>query len=80
MIKNGNASISNKTPNDPQSFIKTNHATKAGEVAAIADSYIDLSRIAEEQKYDRFYAVCTKLDDSPESIVALNKRRWEIEE
>lgn len=80
MIKNGNASISKKKPNDPKRFIKTNHATKEGEVAAIADSYIDLSRIADEEKYDGFYAVCTNLDDSPESIVAVNKRRWEIEE
>lgn len=80
MIKNGNASISRKKPNDPKRFIKTNHATKEGEVAAIADSYIDLSRIADEEKYDGFYAVCTNLGDSPESIVAVNKRRWEIEE
>lgn len=80
LIKNGNASISKKMPNDPKRFIKTNHATKEGEVAAIADSYIDLSLIADEEKYDGFYAVCTNLDDSAESIVAVNKRRWEIEE
>ena len=80
MIKNGNASISKKKPNDSKRFIKTNHATKEGEVAAIADSYIDLSRIADEEKYDGFYAVCTNLDDSPESIVAVNKHRWKIEE
>lgn len=80
MIKNGNASISKKKPNDPKRFIKTDHATKEGEVAAISDSYIDLSLIADEEKYDGFYAVCTNLDDSPESIVAVNKRRWEIEE
>lgn len=80
MINNGNASISKKKPNDPKRFIKTDHATKEGEVAAITDSYIDLSLIADEEKYDGFYAVCTNLDDSPESIVAVNKRRWEIEE
>lgn len=80
MIKNGNASISKKKPNDPKRFIKTDHATKEGEVAAITDSYIDLSLIADEEKYDGFYAVCTNLDDSPESIVAVNKHRWEIEE
>ena len=80
LIKNGNASISKKKPNDPKRFIKTYHATKEGEVAAIVDSYIDLSLIADEEKYDGFYAVCTNLDDSAESIVAVNKRRWEIEE
>ena len=30
--------------------------------------------------YDGFYAVCTSLDDEPETIVKVNKRRWEIEE
>ena len=43
-------------------------------------SYIDESVIAEEEKYDGFYAVCTNLDDSVSSIVKANKRRWEIEE
>lgn len=36
--------------------------------------------IADEEKYDGFYAVCTNLDDSVNSIVKANKRRWEIEE
>lgn len=80
LIKNGNASVSKKRPNDPKRFIRTDHATKEGEAAVIADSYIDLSLIADEEKYDGFYAVCTNLDDPPESIVAVNKRRWEIEE
>ena len=64
MIKNGNASISKKKPNDPKRFIKTTHATKEGEVATIADNYIDFALIADEEKYDGFYAVCTNLDDS----------------
>lgn len=80
LIKNGNASVSKKRPNDPKRFIRTDHATKEGEAAVIADSYIGLSLIADEEKYDGFYAVCTNLDDPPESIVAVNKRRWEIEE
>lgn len=80
MIKNGNASISKKNPNDPKRFIKTTHATKEGEVATIADNYIDFTLIADEEKYDGFYAVCTNLDDSAEHIVSVNKRRWEIEE
>lgn len=80
MIKNGNASVSKKKPNDPKRFIKTNHATKEVEVAAVADNYIDLTLISDEEKYNGFYAVCTNLDDSAEHIVSVNKRRWEIEE
>lgn len=37
-------------------------------------------RIAEEEKYDGFYAVCTTLEDDIKDIIEVNKRRWEIEE
>lgn len=36
--------------------------------------------IAGEEIYDGFYAVCTSLADEAESIIKVNKRRWEIEE
>lgn len=37
-------------------------------------------KIAEEECYDGFYAVCTTLEDDIETILRINKRRWEIEE
>ena len=80
MVDSGEKTINKKKQNDPKRFIKTDHATKDGEVADQAISYIDESVIAEEEKYDGFYAVCTNLDDSVSSIVKANKRRWEIEE
>ncbi len=43
-------------------------------------SYIDQSIIEAEEKYDGFYAVCTNMEDDAETIVKVNKRRWEIEE
>lgn len=36
--------------------------------------------IAEEKKYDGFYAIETNLDDDVPEILAVNKGRWEIEE
>lgn len=39
-----------------------------------------MKKIAEEERYDGFYAVCTNLDDNAESIVRINHKRWEIEE
>ena len=30
--------------------------------------------------YDGFYAVVTNLDDDVQDIIAINKRRWQIEE
>ena len=80
MVESGERTINKKKQNDPKRFIKTDHATKEGEVAELSVSYIDESVIADEEKYDGFYAVCTNLDDSVSSIVKANKRRWEIEE
>lgn len=80
LVESGEKTINRKKQNDPRRFIKTNHATKEGEVAEQAVSYIDQSIIDEEAKYDGFYAVCTNLNDSISSIVNANKHRWEIEE
>lgn len=80
IIESGEKTVNKKKQNDPKRFIKTDHATKEGEVAEISVSYIDESVITDEEKYDGFYAVCTNLDDSINSIVKANKRRWEIEE
>lgn len=80
IIESGEKTINKKKQNDPKRFIKTNHATKDGEVADKSVSYIDQTVIENEEMYDGFYAVCTNLDDSISSIVKSNKRRWEIEE
>lgn len=80
LVEHGYASSGKKKQNDPKRFIKTDHATKDGEAAEIAASYIDQSIIENEEKYDGFYAVCTNLDESISNIVKANKRRWEIEE
>lgn len=80
MIAKGESAIGRKRQNDPKRFIKTDHATADGEAADTAASCIDRSLIASEEQYDGFYAVCTNLEDTPESIVKVNKRRWEIEE
>ena len=80
LVDDGYTSSGRKKQNDPKRFIKTDHATKDGEVAELSESYIDYYVIEEEEKYDGFYAVCTNLDDSIGSIMKANKRRWEIEE
>ena len=80
LVESGEKTINKKKQNDPRRFIKTDHATKDGEVAEKAVSYIDQSIIEDEAKYDGFYAICTNLDDSISSIVRANRRRWEIEE
>lgn len=80
IIASGSKEINRKRQTDPKRFIKTEHATSDGEVANISASFIDNELIATEEMYDGFYAVCTNLEDTPESIIKINKRRWEIEE
>lgn len=80
MVQKGTASISKKRVNDPKRFVKTDHATSDGEVAEKTVSYLDHNLIASEELYDGFYAVCTNLEEPAETIVKVNKRRWEIEE
>lgn len=80
MVAGGGTAALKKRQNDPKRFIRTDYATSDGEVADKAASYIDQRVIDAEEQFDGFYAVCTNLEDKPETIVKVNKRRWEIEE
>lgn len=80
IVAGGGSAAGKKRQNDPKRFIKTDYATPDGEVADRSASYIDQRTIAAEEQFDGFYAVCTNLEDGPETIVKVNKRRWEIEE
>lgn len=74
------SSVKRKNGNDPKRFIKSNHCTDEGEIAEHEDLYIDDKVIAREEQYDGFYAVCTNLEEEIETIIKINKGRWEIEE
>ena len=41
---------------------------------------IDEAKIAEEEKYDGFYAVATNLEDDARKILAISKKRYQIED
>lgn len=79
-VDNGKSSVEKKRQNDPKRFIKADHVTSDGEVCSNTAYYIDRDAVAREEIYDGFYAVCTNLEDDAQSIVKINKRRWEIEE
>ena len=53
--------------------------TYDGEVAERDVYYINDEVIAQEERYDGFYAVCTNLEDEAQEIVSINRRRWQIE-
>lgn len=66
--------------NDYKRFVKKTKITVDGEVAKKELYEMDDERIRKESQYDGFYAVCISLDESPEVIIRINQRRWEIEE
>jgi len=72
--------LKHKRQTDYKRFIKEGHATPDGEAADLTVYDIDTEKIAEEEKYDGFYGVCTNLEDDVSSIIRVNKWRWQIEE
>lgn len=68
-----------KGPNDVRRFMKRLAKSKNGEDAVV--SYVlDEDKIAEEEKYDGFYAVATNLSDPPRDVLAAAKQRYKIED
>ena len=80
MVSNGKIKKQRKNPNDPARFVGKTAATEDGEAADI-HYYIDEEKIAEEEKYDGLYAVCTDLlDDDVSDILKVSEGRWQIED
>lgn len=79
-IEKNPSSLSRKNPSDNKRFLTTTHCTKEGEVAKTKIHSINEEAIAKEAMYDGFYGICTNLDGDISQIIAINKRRWEIEE
>ena len=73
LLKNMNPDDYKKGSNDVTRFIK--------KVGRGKDKYeIDTDKIAEEEKYDGFYAIATNLDDNAKDIIAINEQRYQIED
>lgn len=80
MIAGGSLKKQRKNPNDPARFVNRLAVTREGEKADI-HYCLDLERIAEEEKYDGLYAVCTDLlDDDVSEILKVSEGRWQIED
>lgn len=86
-IRNGNAAPNSK---DFRKYITSLNVTSEGEVVSNVGSSIDWDKVAEEERYDGFYAVCTNLEKHEDKngkvrhsiaeILDINRARWEIEE
>lgn len=66
--------------NSPDRFVEEMQLTMDGELAETSILELNQKRIAEEELYDGFYAVCTTLEDDVKAILKINRHRWEIEE
>lgn len=68
-----------KGPNDVKRFMKRIVKTNSGEKAAV-EYVLDKEKIAEEEKYDGYYAVATNLSDPAGDILAVAHKRYQIED
>lgn len=81
MIGNGGTPKKNRNnPNDPARFIRKTSITEYGEVADKEYCELNQDAVDNEAMYDGFYGVATNLNDDISEIIAINKRRWQIEE
>lgn len=69
-----------KSKKGPGRFISEVYATSDGEPAVYKTTALNLDAIADEEKYDGFYAICTDLHNPAEEILRLNHNRWESED
>lgn len=68
-----------KGPNDVRRFLKRTAKTESGE-KAVVEYILDENKIAEEEKYDGYYAVATNLADPAKDILAISQKRYRIED
>lgn len=68
-----------KGPNDVKRFLKRTAKTKSGE-KAVVEYTLDENKIAEEEKYDGYYAVATNLCDPAKDILEISGKRYQIED
>lgn len=68
-----------KGPNDVKRFLKRKCTGKDGEEAKV-EYILDSDKIAEEEKYDGYYAIATNLDDEAKDILSISHNRYKIED
>lgn len=74
------SALNKKKGTDPKRFVAQGHCTCDGEIAEKTITSLDQDKIEQEAMYDGLYAVCTNLDYAVPDIIAINTKRWKIEE
>lgn len=71
--------LANMNPNSPTRFVTREVLNETGET--VTEAYeLNEEKIHQEAQYDGFYCVATNSQLPVEEILAINHRRWEIEE
>lgn len=78
-IEGNHSSLEKKNQHDFRRFVKREVKNSKGKKVAVNYS-LNEDVIAEEKRFDGFYAVETNLDDNVSEILKINRGRWEIEE
>lgn len=79
LLKNLDPETYKKGPHDVTRFIR--RTCRGNSAEKVVDCYaIDRELIAEEEKYDGFYAIATNLDDDAKTIIEISARRHRIED
>ena len=79
LLKHNDPEEIKKGPNDVKRFLKRMAKTKSDEKAVI-EYILDEDKIAEEEKYDGYYAVATNLCDPAKDILKISGKRYQIED
>ena len=79
LLKNIDPESYKKGPHDVTRFIQRTSKGKSGEKAT-DEFFLNQELIAEEEKYDGFYAIATNLDDSVATILNISNQRYKIED
>lgn len=72
--------VCKKRPNAPGRYVTETYATEDGEVAVFKVAALNLDAIADDEKHDGFYGICTDLNNPVNEIIELNHNRWESED
>lgn len=72
--------LNKKRANASGRYVSETYATADGEVAVFKVAALNLDAIADDERYDGFYGICTDLNNPVNEIVELNHNRWESED
>lgn len=76
----GKIKKTHRNPNDPARFVTQTAVTENGEVAKQQLCELNQEAIDKEAKFDGLYGVVTDIEGDVSQIIAINQRRWQIEE